>query len=68
MFYCERCGERLKAGTRSAGTNCTRCRSLDGVIAPLRFRLFEPAVLRTAGIKSRPGKPAGWREKSEGPT
>ncbi len=53
MFYCERCESKFNAAAGRAG-DCPRCKREDGVISPLRFRLFEPSALKVAGLS--PGR------------
>lgn len=56
MFYCERCESQFNATVAAAAGDCPRCKESDGVSSKLRFRLFEPAALKVAGL--RPGRTA----------
>lgn len=56
MFYCERCESKFNATVAAAAGDCPRCKESDGVTSKLRFRLFEPAALKVAGL--RPGRTA----------
>jgi hypothetical protein len=50
MFYCERCENRFNATVAAASSGCPRCKEEDGVVSPLRFRIFEPSALKVAGL------------------
>jgi hypothetical protein len=58
VFYCERCENRFNATVAAASSGCPRCREEDGIVSPLRFRLFEPSALKVAGLSpNRVGTP-----------
>jgi hypothetical protein len=58
VFHCERCESRFNATVAAASSGCPRCKEEDGVVSPLRFRLFEPSALKVAGITpTRTGAP-----------
>lgn len=50
MFFCERCESKFNATVAASAGDCPRCKESDGVSAPLRFRLFEPSVLKVADL------------------
>lgn len=54
MFYCERCASTFNSTVAAAAGGCPRCKQIDGVTSPLRFRLFEHSAPKGAGL-SRPG-------------
>jgi len=58
VFYCERCESRFNATVAAAAGDCPRCKESDGVSSPLRFRLFEAAALKVAGLHRERPAPA----------
>ncbi|HVX32068.1 MAG TPA: hypothetical protein VHA80_02920 [Solirubrobacterales bacterium] len=52
MFYCERCESKFNATVAAAAGDCPRCKESDGVASKLRLRLFEPAALKVAGLRT----------------
>jgi hypothetical protein len=56
VFYCERCEASFNATVAAAAGDCPRCKASDGVASKLRLRLFEPSVLKVAGLS--PGRKA----------
>lgn len=42
MLQCERCGSRFDSRRAASHAICPRCRILDGVLAQLRFKVFDP--------------------------
>jgi hypothetical protein len=58
VFHCERCESSFDANVAAASDGCPRCKKDDGVISPLRFRIFEPSALKVAGLSpTRTGTP-----------
>jgi hypothetical protein len=50
VFHCERCENSFNATVAAASSGCPRCREKDGIVSPLRFRIFEPSALKVAGL------------------
>lgn len=50
MFYCERCESKFNPTVAAASDGCPRCKESEGIVSPLRFRLFDRAALKDAAV------------------